>query len=154
MQVPICVVGCGGMGHRHMLGYNELKKSGIGNVEVVAVCDINRDMAELVANEAEGLLGKKPMVFEDLDKALAHPEVAAVDVVTDGSSHHKVAITAFQAGKHALVEKPLGVSVRACIIPSVTTAESRSSRSSSPGNGGVPAFTRSTTAWLMSAPMT
>ena len=58
-----------------MLGYNELKKSGIGNVEVVAVCDINRDMAELVANEAEGLLGKKPMVFEDLDKALAHPEV-------------------------------------------------------------------------------
>ena len=92
MQIPICVVGCGGMGHRHMLGYKELKNTGIGNLEVVAVCDINRDMAELVANEAEGLLGRKPMVFDDLGKALAHPDIAAVDVVTDGASHHKVAV--------------------------------------------------------------
>ena len=114
MQIPICVVGCGGMGHRHMLGYKELKNTGIGNLEVVAVCDINRDMAELVATEAEGLLGKKPMVFDDLEKALAHPDIAAVDVVTDGASHHKVAVAALEAGKHAMVEKPLGVSVRAC----------------------------------------
>ena len=114
MQIPICVVGCGGMGHRHMLGYKELKNTGIGNLEVVAVCDINRDMAELVANEAAGLLGRKPMVFDDLEKALAHPDIAAVDVVTDGASHHKVAVAALEAGKHAMVEKPLGVSVRAC----------------------------------------
>ena len=114
MQIPICVVGCGGMGHRHMLGYKELKNTGIGNLEVVAVCDINRDMAELVANEAAGLLGEKPMVFDDLEKALAHPDIAAVDVVTDGASHHKVAVAALEAGKHAMVEKPLGVSVRAC----------------------------------------
>ena len=114
MQIPICVVGCGGMGHRHMLGYKELKNTGIGNLEVVAVCDINRDMAELVADEAAGLLGEKPMVFDDLEKALAHPDIAAVDVVTDGASHHKVAVAALEAGKHAMVEKPLGVSVRAC----------------------------------------
>ena len=45
---------------------------------------------------------------------LAHPDIAAVDVVTDGSSHHEVATAALAAGKHALVEKPLGITVRAC----------------------------------------
>ena len=113
-KVPICLVGCGGMGHRHMLGYRELERSGMANVEVVGCCDLRREFAELVANETEGLMGKKPMVFDDLEAALSHPDVAAVDVVTDGSSHHEVAMAAMEAGKHALVEKPLGVSVRAC----------------------------------------
>ena len=39
-KVPICLVGCGGMGHRHVMGYKELKDSGIGNLDLVAVCDI------------------------------------------------------------------------------------------------------------------
>ena len=80
----------------------------------VAVCDIRRENAELVANEAERLLGKKPMVFDDLDQVLAHPNIAAVDVVTDGSTHHAVGVPALEAGKHTMVEKPLGITVRAC----------------------------------------
>ena len=89
-KVPICLVGCGGMGHRHVMGYKELKDSGIGNLDLVAVCDIRAENAELVANEAERLLGRKPMVFTDLGQVLAHPNIAAVDVVTDGSTHHAV----------------------------------------------------------------
>ena len=29
-KIPLCVVGCGGMGHRHILAYKELDDSGIG----------------------------------------------------------------------------------------------------------------------------
>ena len=36
-KVPICLVGCGGMGHRHVMGYKELKDSGIGNLDLIAV---------------------------------------------------------------------------------------------------------------------
>jgi predicted dehydrogenase len=113
-KVPICLVGCGGMGHRHVMGYKELKDSGIGNLDLVAVCDIRAENAELVANEAERLLGRKPMVFTDLGQVLAHPNIAAVDVVTDGSTHHAVGVPALEAGKHTMVEKPLGITIRAC----------------------------------------
>ena len=113
-KVPICLVGCGGMGHRHVMGYKELRDSGIGNLDLVAVCDIRQENAELVANEAEHLLGRRPMVFTDLDQVLAHPNIAAVDVVTDGSTHHAVGVPALEAGKHTMVEKPLGITIRAC----------------------------------------
>jgi hypothetical protein len=90
-----------GNGHRHILAYKELADSGIGNVEVVAVCDLRPENAALGAREVERLLGTKPMVITDLDQALANPHVVAVDVVTDPSTHHAVAVPALQAGKHA-----------------------------------------------------
>jgi predicted dehydrogenase len=113
-KVPLCVIGCGGMGHRHILAYKELADSGIGNIDVVAVCDLRPENAALGAREVERLFGKRPLVFTDLELALANPNVAAVDVVTDPSAHHAVAVPALRAGKHALVEKPLGITVRAC----------------------------------------
>ena len=113
-KVPLCVIGCGRVGHRHLLGYKELEESGIGNIDVVAVCDVQPQNADLGAREVERLFGKKPMVFTHLDDVRAHSEIAAVDVVTDPSSHHTVAVPALEAGKHAMVEKPLGITIRAC----------------------------------------
>ena len=113
-KVPLCVVGCGGMGHRHIMAYKTLEDSGLGNVELMAVCDLRRENAEFAAREVERLFGRKPMIFSDLDQVIARDDILAVDVVTDGSMHHQVAIPALLAGKHALVEKPLGITVRAC----------------------------------------
>lgn len=113
-RIPICVVGCGGMGHRHTIAYHTLEQTGLSNMELMAVCDIRRENAERVAGEVERLFGRKPLIFTDLEQMLAHPHIAAVDVVTDGSTHHHIAAAALQAGKHALVEKPLGITVRAC----------------------------------------
>ena len=39
------------MGHRHILAYKVLEDSGIGNVELMAVCDVNRANAEFAARE-------------------------------------------------------------------------------------------------------
>ena len=46
-KTPLCLVGCGGMGHRHILAYKELEDSGIGNIELMAGCDLNPNSADL-----------------------------------------------------------------------------------------------------------
>ena len=113
-KLKLCLVGCGGMGHRHILAYKELEDSGIGNVELMAVCDLNPKNADLGKREIERLFGRVPQVYTDLDAALANDEIQAIDVATEPSYHHQVAVPSLQAGKHVLCEKPLGLTMKAC----------------------------------------
>ena len=57
-RIPLCLIGCGGMGHRHILAYKELAESGIGNIELMAVCDANPKNADLGKREVERLFGR------------------------------------------------------------------------------------------------
>ena len=102
------------MGHRHVFGYKELDESGIGNIELVAVCDLREESANLCAREVERLFGRKPLVFTDPEEVYAHPDISAVDVVTEPAYHHSIAVPALLAGKHVQVEKPLGLTIRSC----------------------------------------
>jgi len=112
------------MGERHILGFRELEASGIGNLDLVAVCDLRPEAAEFGAQVVERELGTRPMVFTDLDEVIASPDIAALDVVTDPVTHHVVAVPALEAGKHTIVEKPLGLTVRACHAISEAAARS------------------------------
>ncbi len=115
MRVPLAIVGCGGMGGRHLLGLQELHNSGLCNVELVAVCDVRRDNAERLADDAERLLGHRPAVFEELERmASAVRELQAIDITTDSGSHHDVACAVFDLGLHVFCEKPLALTIRGC----------------------------------------
>ena len=50
-RVRFGLVGCGGMGRRHLAGYAELMRSDFQNVELAAVCDLNERNAEELAEE-------------------------------------------------------------------------------------------------------
>ena len=103
------------MGTRHLYGLGTLAKTPFDNVELVAVCDIRRDNAELAAAEAEKLVGQRPAVFTDLETM--HREVSdlmAVDVVVDPSVHHAVVCQALDLGLHVMVEKPMAITVKGC----------------------------------------
>ena len=114
-KVRLGLVGCGGMGTRHLYGLRELVQSPFSNVELCAVCDIRRENAELAAQEAEKLIGIRPEIFTDLDEmARAVPDLTAVDVVTDPSVHHNVVCQALDLGLHVMVEKPMAITVKAC----------------------------------------
>ena len=114
-KIRLGLVGCGGMGTRHLYGLRELVQSPFSNVELCAVCDIRRENAELAALEAEKLIGIRPEIFTDLEEmARAIPDLAAVDVVTDPSVHHDVVCQALDLGLHVMVEKPMAITVKAC----------------------------------------
>ena len=65
-KIRLGLVGCGGMGTRHLYGLRELVQSPFSNVELCAVCDIRRENAELAALEAEKLMGRPSRGFHRL----------------------------------------------------------------------------------------
>lgn len=114
-RTKIAIVGCGGMGRRHLTGLAALYRSDFPNVELVAVCDINQKNAEDLADEALAALGSRPRVFGNIDAmAAAMPELAGADVTTDTGSHHAVATQCLRAGLHVQSEKPLAITIRGC----------------------------------------
>ena len=98
----------------HLYGLKELADAGRERLRLTAVCDPHIQRAEHVAEVAERLLGTRPRTYSQVAAMLeAEAELDALDIVTDPASHHVVARLALEAGKHVLIEKPLGVTVRA-----------------------------------------
>jgi predicted dehydrogenase len=110
-RINLAIVGCGGMGHRHLFGLAELERAGWNRFTLVAACDPVRANAESLADQAMQLLGTRPVVVASHEE-LAALEVAAVDITTTPRSHHVLAVDAMRRGWHAMVEKPLGLTVR------------------------------------------
>lgn len=112
-KIRLAIVGCGVMGTRHLAGFLELTRSGFGEFDLVAVCDPIPQSAQKLAKSAEEQLETKVAAVDRLEK-LAPLGVQAIDVTTPPWTHHVVCIEALQRGWHVMMEKPMGVTVRAC----------------------------------------
>jgi len=111
----LALVGCGGMGRRHLRGYRVLTDYEPGRIEVAAVIDSETERAEFVAGEVEDLFNVRPRVCRSLDDALSSvPELSVLDVVVSAAAHHGVVIDAAEAGLHVLCEKPMSPTVAGC----------------------------------------
>jgi len=111
----LAIVGCGGMGRRHLAGLAELERCVGHLVELVAVCDLNETNANDLAAETRDLLGYLPAVFSGIDAMVAGTDgLEAADCTTDSGSHHIVATALLDAGLHTMVEKPLALTIRGC----------------------------------------
>jgi predicted dehydrogenase len=104
------------MGRRHLRGLARLGSTTSANVNLVAVCDLNQDNANFLADEASELLGHRPRIYADLAQMAVDlgADLQAVSITTDVRSHHTVAETCLDAGLHLLCEKPLALTLRAC----------------------------------------
>lgn len=111
----LAIVGCGGMGRRHLAGLAELERCVGHLVELVAVCDLNETNTRDLVNEAETLLGYRPAVFRSIDDLVTGADgLEAADCTTESGSHHLVASALLDAGLHTMVEKPLALTIRGC----------------------------------------
>ena len=113
--VRLAIVGCGGMGRRHLAGLAELARTEHDAVDLVAVCDRNERNAHDLADEARQLLGRRPTVFTDLAVMASESDgLEAASCTTDSGSHHLVATELLELGLHLLCEKPLALTIRGC----------------------------------------
>lgn len=72
------------------------------NNELVAVCD--KEISRL--NMAKKLYPNIE-IFQDLDKALRHPQVQAILIATKANTHHEIAVQCLEANKDIWIEKPI-----------------------------------------------
>src|SRR5690349_20308500 len=79
------------------------------NVELYAICDRATDLVERMAT-----LHNPTTTYNDYAAMLADPQVEAVVIATADAFHVPLTKQAIAAGKHVLVEKPLGVTVEEC----------------------------------------
>ena len=115
--IRLALVGCGGMGLRHLHGLIELRRCGFDTIELIAVCDISADRVDHIAGVAQNELDIKPQSYTNLAQLLeSEKTLDALALVTEPISHHTLACAAFDAGVHVMVEKPMGVTVRACQV--------------------------------------
>jgi predicted dehydrogenase len=95
-KVGIGIVGAGLVSDSHAEGYIRNQ-----NADIIAVCDLNRDVAE---HKAKSWNAKK--VYTDYEQMLKDPEIQAVDIMTPPVLHHDMSIKAAESGKHVNCEKP------------------------------------------------
>ncbi len=91
------MVGLGLISWVHETGYDRVGDS----CRIIAMCDTDPDMA---ANRA-ALHDATP--YTDFGQLLEDPRVDLVDIAVPHDLHHDVAIAAFEAAKHVVVEKPV-----------------------------------------------
>lgn len=93
----IAVIGCGYWGMNYVRIFNELTDS-----RIVAVCEQSPERLKEVAR-------RFPNVYltTHIDTVASQPDVRAVVVCTEATSHYNIARRLLSAGKHLLVEKPL-----------------------------------------------
>jgi len=94
------IIGCG------LIGKKRLAALPAGSKLVVA-CDTNLARAEELVK-----LAKTSRAVADFRQAVADPQVDAVIVATINAALSEVSAAAIRAGKHVIVEKPAGISVK------------------------------------------
>ena len=100
-KVKVGIIGSGGIAQGcHLPGYQSIPDL----CEVIAVCDINPEVAKEAADKFH--IGK---IYTDYRELLNDSEIDAVSVTTPNKYHEEPSIRALEAGKHVLCEKPLAM---------------------------------------------
>src|SRR5580692_6429861 len=100
--VRIGVLGCGMISQA--AHFESCQKS--RNARLYAICDAADDLRNRMAQ-----IWEPEKAYSQYDELLADPKVEAVIIGIADQFHVSAAARAIEAGKHVLVEKPLGVSV-------------------------------------------
>jgi predicted dehydrogenase len=138
-EVRIGIVGCARILNAHLRGFRILQENGYGDMfRVVALCARREEDALRFRKRGEGPPprpapveapgdplnaphvyvsdlhpGQEAEVYTDYREMLRRAGIDAVCIYTGHDNHHSIAVDGMRAGKHAAVEKPMAISVKA-----------------------------------------
>jgi len=93
--------------------YRDLASRGCKEFEITACCDIRRENAEKAAEEIARFQASRPKAFTDTNELVRSAVAEAAVVCTPNCFHHTIAVRLMAGGLHVMVEKPLGITVKA-----------------------------------------
>ena len=102
-EIKVGVVGIGNIGFVHATSIFTGKVPGM---RLAAVCDCDLKRQEVADKEFPGVA-----VYGSIDSMLQQADLDAVIIAVPHPSHSDLAMAAFAAGKHVLVEKPVDITV-------------------------------------------
>ncbi|MEZ0541637.1 Gfo/Idh/MocA family protein [Fibrella arboris] len=88
------------------------------NAELYAICDAAPDLLHRMT-----AVWQPAVAYSDYDTLLADPLVEAVIIATSDAFHVPAARKAVRAGKHVLIEKPVGTSLADCLTLQAEAAQ-------------------------------
>jgi predicted dehydrogenase len=100
-DLRIGIVGLGWVAGAHIETFRS-----VTGAKVVAVCSRRKQNA----GDLRTKYGLPLKVYSDYELMLADPEIDVIDICTPHPFHPKQAIAAARAGKHLIIEKPIGLS--------------------------------------------
>ena len=109
----LALVGCGGIATAHVKGYQDLWDRGCREFSVVACVDPNVAAAEEKAEAIAAYQGARPTVYPGIAELMDAGVADGADVCVPHCFHHTTAIPLLEGGLHVMVEKPLGLTIRA-----------------------------------------
>src|SRR5258708_2343518 len=115
-RLGVGIYGTGHVSREHLRAY--LRNP---DTEVVALCGRTREGAAALASE----FGLPAKTYDNYDAMLADPSVHIVSICTPHHLHAEGAIKAARAGKHILVEKPIGLTLEQLVAMRAAVAESK-----------------------------
>lgn len=120
-RLRVALVGCRNMGWSNLSDF-----LGTGEVDCVALCDVDRSVMQNRAKEVSARQSKEPLLFGDYRRVLDLKDVDAVIIGTPDHWHCLQMVDACAAGKDVYVEKPIANSIAECDL--MTRAASRYKR--------------------------
>lgn len=103
-KVKVGIIGLGGIAQQHCEAIAHLD-----NVEIVAVADLFEEKRQEYMEKYN-----IPRGYANHTELLKDEEIDAVAIVLGHQFHHPLTLDACNAGKHVLVEKPMGINLEQC----------------------------------------
>lgn len=103
-KTRIGIIGAGNIGKVHISQFRKLTEW----CDIVGITDVNAALAKETATEY-----RISQIYDTADDLVSSPDVDAVIIAVPNRFHAPLALQALQAGKHVLLEKPMGINAAA-----------------------------------------